>query len=44
MQEPSIIAKNVVAIMDIFLRMGQTQLVKDTAIMVFVWFLNPKAK
>jgi len=44
MQELNIIVKNVEVIMVIYLMMALNQLVKDTVIMVFVWFLNPKAK
>jgi hypothetical protein len=43
MPEQNIIVKIVVVIMDIFLKMDHNQLAKDTATMVFVLYLNPKA-
>jgi hypothetical protein len=43
MPEQNIIVKIVEGIMDIFLKMDQNQLAKDTATMVFVLYLNPKA-
>jgi hypothetical protein len=42
MKELSIIAKNVVGIMVISLKMDQTLLEKDTVIMEFAWFLNQR--
>ena len=43
MQEQNIIAKNVVDITVIYLKMDQTQLEKDIATMGYVWFLNLRA-
>ena len=42
MNELNIIAKNVVDIMVISLKMDQIQLEKDTVIMEFAWFLNQR--
>jgi hypothetical protein len=44
MQELNTTVKNVEDIMDIYLKMGQSQLEKDIVTMEFAWFLNLKAE